>query len=104
MLSEAPPCSELVTTSFTWRLWVEVKTLTSSGMIAPAAVPQVMMSESFHHQESSPAKIGKRILDATNVRATEMTLVRTTRLVSGCSKFILAALAYLAFATASLMK
>src|SRR6185295_18910113 len=102
MLSEAPPCSELVTTSLTWREWVEVKTLTSSGMMAPAAVPQVMIRESFHHQESSPAMVGMSIFEATKARATETTLVRTTRLVSGCSKFILGALAYLALATASL--
>jgi hypothetical protein len=34
---------------------VEVKTLTSSGMIAPASVPQVMMVESFHHSVPSPS-------------------------------------------------
>ena len=48
MFSEAPPSREAVTTSRTWRDSVEVKTLTSSGMIAPASVPQVMMVESFH--------------------------------------------------------
>ena len=32
----------------TWRDSVDVKTLMSSGMIAPASVPQVMMIESFH--------------------------------------------------------
>ena len=31
---------------------VEVKTLTSSGMIAPASVPQVMMVESFHQSDA----------------------------------------------------
>ena len=48
MFSEAPPSSELVTISRTWRLWVEVKTLTNSGINAPASVPQLMMVESFH--------------------------------------------------------
>ena len=33
---------------------VEVKILTSSGMIAPASVPQVMIVESFHHRVPSP--------------------------------------------------
>ena len=58
MLSEAPPSREAVTTSLTWRDSVEVKTLTSSGMIAPASVPQVMIVESFHHSVVSPARSG----------------------------------------------
>ena len=49
MLSDAPPSRDEVTTSLTWPEWTEVKTLTSSGMIAPASVPQVMIVESFHH-------------------------------------------------------
>ena len=53
-LSEAPPSREAVTTSRTWPDSVEVKTLTSSGMMAPASVPQVMMVESFHHRLPSP--------------------------------------------------
>src|SRR6187399_3674021 len=85
MFSEAPPCSEEVTTSRTCRELVEVKTLTSSGMIAPAAVPQVMMAESFHHQEPSPAISGIRSLEQMNVRTTEMTEVITTSMVRGCS-------------------
>ena len=48
MLSEAPPSRDEVTTSLTCADSVEVKTLTSSGMIAPASVPQVMIVESFH--------------------------------------------------------
>ena len=35
---------------------VEVKTLTSSGMIAPASVPQVMIVESFHQSVPSPPR------------------------------------------------
>ena len=52
MLSEAPPSRAEMTTSRTWPDSVEVKTLTSSGMIAPASVPQVMTVESFHHRDA----------------------------------------------------
>jgi hypothetical protein len=48
-LSEAPPSFErgddLASRGFDS---VEVKTLTSSGMMAPASVPHVMIVESFH--------------------------------------------------------
>ena len=54
MFSDAPPCSELVTTSRTCRLWVLVKALTISGISAPASVPHVMIVESFHHSDLSP--------------------------------------------------
>ena len=47
MLSEAPPSLDEVTTSWTWRDSVEVKTFTSSGMIAPASVPQEMIARQF---------------------------------------------------------
>ena len=53
-LSEAPPSREAVTISRTWLDPVEVKTLTSSGMIAPASVPQVMTVDNFHQSEPSP--------------------------------------------------
>ena len=43
-----------VTTSFTWADLVEVKTLTNSGMIAPARVPQEMIEASFHQSVPSP--------------------------------------------------
>ena len=59
-LSEAPPSLEAVTTSRTWRELVEVKTLTTSGMMAPASVPQVMMALSFHQSEVSPFRLGMR--------------------------------------------
>ena len=52
--SDAPPSFEASTHSRTWAEFVEVKTLITSGMIAPASVPQVMMVESFHHSEPSP--------------------------------------------------
>ena len=54
MLSDAPPSREEVTTSRTCRESTEVKTLTNSGMIAPASVPQVITVESFHQRLPSP--------------------------------------------------
>ena len=54
-----------MTTSLTWRDSVEVKTFTSSGMIAPASVPQVMIVESFHHIVASPPRVGIRNFDTT---------------------------------------
>ena len=58
MLSEAPPSRELVTISRTWRELVEVKTLTNSGISAPASVPQVMTMASFHHNDVVAAEVG----------------------------------------------
>ena len=57
-LSDAPPSREAVTTSRTCADSVEVNTLTSSGITAPARVPQVMMSDSFHHKVLSPPSRG----------------------------------------------
>src|SRR2546423_12600593 len=54
MLSDAPPSRDDVTISLTWRESTDVKTLTSSGMMAPARVPHVMTVESFHQSEPSP--------------------------------------------------
>ena len=65
MLSDAPPSRELVTTSRTCRESIEVKTLTNSGMIAPASVPQVMTVESFHQSDGSPPRSGIRRYDTT---------------------------------------
>jgi hypothetical protein len=96
-LSDAPPSFEAVTTSRTWRDSVEVKTFTSSGMIAPAAVPQVMISDSRHHIEESPAISGMRKYELTKVTMTDTTEVKMTSWVSGCSKFIVSALPYLPF-------
>src|SRR5262245_40156357 len=104
MLSDAPPSFDAVTTSRTWPDSTEVKTLMSSGMIAPAAVPHVMMIESFHQRVESPPRLGISWLDTRNVRTTETNDVRMTSCVSGCSKFILSALAYLPRAMTSLMK
>src|SRR6185437_1256063 len=49
ILSDAPPSRDDVTTSRTCRESTDVKTLTNSGIIAPARVPQVITVESFHH-------------------------------------------------------
>jgi hypothetical protein len=56
MFSDAPPSRDEVTTSRTCADSVEVKTFTSSGMIAPASVPQVMIVDSFHHSVPSPSR------------------------------------------------
>src|SRR5207253_9192958 len=68
-LSEAPPSREAVTTSRTWWDSVEVKILTSSGMIAPASVPQVMMVEGFHQRLPSP-RFGLSTEEAAQVGTT----------------------------------
>ena len=54
MFSDAPPSREDDTTSRTCADSVDVKIFTSSGMIAPASVPQVMTVDSFHHIVPSP--------------------------------------------------
>ena len=91
--SEAPPSREAVTTSRTWPDSVEVKTLTSSGMIAPASVPQVMMRRQLPPQAvvASP-RLGISRYETTKVIATETIDVSQTSSVSGASKFILSAL------------
>ena len=53
-LSDAPPSRDAVTTSRTCAASVDVKILMTSGMMAPASVPHVMMVDSFHHSEPSP--------------------------------------------------
>src|SRR5918994_4052969 len=57
MFSDAPPSRDDVTTSLTWADSVDVNTFTSSGMIAPASVPQVMIVASFHHNVLSPRSL-----------------------------------------------
>ncbi len=54
MFSDAPPSRDEITTSLTCADSVEVNTFTSSGMIAPASVPQVITVDSFHHSVPSP--------------------------------------------------
>src|SRR5579863_8399229 len=63
ILSDAPPSRDEVTTSRTWLEFMDVNTFTSSGMMAPARVPQVMMEESFHHKVVSPLRFGMIWLD-----------------------------------------
>src|SRR5262245_61882277 len=100
MLSDAPPSFEAVTTSRTWLDSTEVNTFTSSGMIAPASVPHVMIADSFHQSVPSPrSAISKR--DTANVRVTDTMDVSQTSCVSGASKFIFDAEPYRAFAIAS---
>ena len=64
MFSDAPPSFDEATTSRTWPDSVDVNTFTSSGMIAPASVPQVMTVESFHQSEPSP-RSGMSTYDTT---------------------------------------
>src|SRR5437899_2189189 len=104
MFSDAPPSRDAMTTSLTWRDSVEVKTFTSSGMIAPASVPQVMIVESFHHMVGSPPRVGMRNHDTTYVRKIEMTEVSHTSVVSGVSKLKRSALRKRAEATAPLIQ
>src|SRR4051794_18847734 len=101
MFSEAPPSSDEVTTSATCRDSTEVKTLTSSGMMAPARVPQEMMMESFHQSVLSPPRVGIISLETRKVRTIETKEVIQTSEVSGASKFMSSESAYLARAMAS---
>ena len=71
---------------------MEVNTFTSSGMTAPARVPQVMTNESFHHNVVSPPRLGMIWLETRKVNAIEIKEVSHTSDVSGASKFILATL------------
>src|SRR5207247_5449920 len=103
MPSEAPPSRADVTTSRTWPDSVEVKILTSSGMMAPARVPQVMTVESFHQRVPSPRSwISSH--DAKYVRSRDTIDVSHTSEVSGASKFIRVAVPYFARARTSLRR
>ena len=85
MPSDAPPSSAEVTTSFTWRDSVDVKTFTNSGIMAPASVPQEMMVANFHHSEVSPPRLGTISDETAYVRPIETTDVIYTSEVSGAS-------------------
>src|SRR5208283_2183205 len=106
MPRDAPPSLAEVTTSFTWREFTEVKTLTSSGISAPASVPQEMIVASFHHWLVSPLppRLGMMRYEIKYVATIETIEVSQTSEVRGCSKSIFSALAYFAFATAPLTK
>src|SRR6185503_4488361 len=104
MPSEAPPSSADFTTSCTWRESVEVNTLTSSGITAPARVPHEMIVANCHQSELLPASTGIIRYETRYVSAIETIEVIQTREVSGASKFMSAALAYRALAMAALRK
>src|SRR6267142_6506171 len=80
LFSEGSPSRDDVTISRTCREPVEVNTFTNSGIIAPASVPHVITSDSFHHNVGSPPMAGIRSRDATNVSATETSEVSQTLL------------------------
>src|SRR5262245_41260249 len=103
MLSDGPPSFDEITTSFTCPDSVEVNTLTSSGMIAPASVPHVMTVESFHHSVPSPRLLISH-QDARYVSPTETNEANHTSRVSGASKFMRAEPAYCARTDAWLTK
>src|SRR5260370_36204273 len=79
ILSDAPPSREDVTTSRTWPDSVEVNTLTSSGIRAPASVPQVITVESFHHSDVSPPNSGMIKKDSMYVPTIETVESSQTR-------------------------
>src|SRR2546425_279084 len=85
MFSDAPPSRDDVTISRVWREPTDVNTFTNSGMIAPARVPHVITSDSFHHRVGSPPMLGISRRDARNVSATETSEVSQTSVVSGAS-------------------
>src|SRR4051794_407332 len=104
MFSDAPPCRDDVTTSWTCPEWVLVNTFTNSGMIAPASVPQVMIVESCHQRSVFPAMFGMSRYETRYVSATDTTDVSHTRNVSGASKLNAFSCSYSFLARASLMK
>src|SRR5882672_3528956 len=71
MFSDAPPSRDDVTISRTCADLSDVNTVTSSGMIAPARVPQLITSDSFHHSVGSPPRSGMMSDETTNVSATD---------------------------------
>src|SRR5438045_2901138 len=88
MFSEAPPCREAVTISRVCRASVLVKTLVNSGMRAPAAVPQEIITESTHQSvelpEGSLMSLSIKLL-MMKVTPIEMAEVIQTSHVSGFS-------------------
>src|SRR5208282_2532988 len=78
MFSDAPPSREDVTTSRVCRESIDVNTFTSSGITAPASVPQVMMVDNFHHIELLPPISGIIRYEITYVAAIETREVSQT--------------------------
>src|SRR4051812_15406611 len=99
MFRDAPPSREDATTSRTCDDSVEVNSLTSSGIIAPASVPHVITVESFHQSVPSP-RVGIRRKEIKYVVATDTMEVSHTSTVSGASKLRVAASRYRARVTA----
>lgn len=77
---------EETTTSLVCFELTEVKTLTSSGIRAPAMVPQDRISDSFHHRPPSRPLISSP--ETAKVEATQMIDVIHTSDVRGASKFM----------------
>src|SRR5688572_11922124 len=77
MFNDGPPSRDEVTTSRVCRDSTDVKIFTSSGMMAPASVPQVMIVDSFHQRLPSP-RSGMRKYETRYVRATETSDVTHT--------------------------
>src|ERR1700692_2385006 len=92
MPRDAPPSSADVTTSRTCRDSVEVNDFTSSGITAPASVPQEIIEASFHHCVVSPPSVGMMTAEIAYVIAMERKEVSQTSVVRGASKFIWSAL------------
>src|SRR5437899_828428 len=102
IFSDAPPCLEQLVTSRTCREFVLTKIFVNSGMIAPATVPQLMMTDSTHHRSGwatfwicvapasgtavGTAKSPSNSLLAMNVTAMDTAEVSHTRWVRGASK------------------
>ena len=86
MFSDAPPCREAVTTSFTCRECVLVKTFVNSGITAPASVPQLMIADSTHHSSLRAPNAPSSSQLAPNVTAMEISDVSHTSEVSGASQ------------------
>src|SRR5207237_7415428 len=102
--SHGTPCRAENTTSLTSRYPTKLNTITSSGMMAPASVPQEMIVASFHHCVASPPSAGIMRAEITYVSAIDTSEVIQTSDVKGASKFISFALPYFALAMAPLMK
>src|SRR5260370_14529078 len=104
MPSDAPPSSAEVTTSLTCLDSVDVKAFTSSGITAPARVPQEMIEASFHHCVVSSPKLGIMTAEMAKVIAMEMNDLSQTKELSGDSEFILSTLASRPVSTAVMLK
>src|SRR5688500_8115997 len=102
-LSDAPPSRLAVTTSFTCRERVDVKNVVTSGITAPAIVPQEMIVASFHHSVPSPIS-GINTYEARYVQATDTSDAIHTSVASGFSKSISFEFEYRALAIASLTR